>query len=347
MNGARSLSAVVYLIVFAPLLVAFPLTGLMRRISLAGGLLDVPNERSSHATPTPRGGGVAIVISSLGAWCVLWGLHALDFDLFMALSVGGLAVAIVGLIDDRRPLRTSVRLVVHIAAAVWAVSWLGKLPLAGIAGMPFVTARAVQVVAVLGIVWMLNLFNFMDGIDGIAASEAIFWAWGGAWLQLLTGGYYGTATTALALGSACLGFLMWNWPPAKIFMGDVGSGYLGYVIAVMALAATRTTPSALWVWLILGGVFFVDATVTLIRRTVRGERVFEAHRRHAYQWLARKWGSHRRVTISVTLLNLLWLLPLALVAGRFPQSAAWIAVVALVPLAALAIFMGAGRREVS
>jgi len=128
-------------------------------------------------------------------------------------------------------------------------------------------------------------------------------------------------------------------------MGDVGSGYLGYVIAVLALASTRDNPISLWVWLILGGVFFVDATVTLLRRASRGEPIHQAHCSHAYQWLARRWGSHRRVTVAVMMLNLIWLLPCALSVTLHPDHALGIVVVALVPLVALAVVAGAGRRE--
>src|SRR6185312_3312887 len=105
------------------------------------------------------------------------------------------------------------------------------------------------------------------------------------------------AAAALALGASWFGFLLWNWPPARIFMGDVGSGYLGYALGVLMLACARRNWSALWMWLMLGGAFFVDATVTLVRRAVRGERVYQAHRSHAYQWLSRRWRSHRRVTV--------------------------------------------------
>jgi Fuc2NAc and GlcNAc transferase len=145
-------------------------------------------------------------------------------------------------------------------------------------------------------------------------------------------------------GAACGGFLLWNWPPAKIFMGDVGSGYIGYMVGVLALAAARASPDALWIWLILGGAFFIDATVTLARRAVRGERVHEAHRSHAYQWSARRWG-HKRVTVAVSLLNLVWLLPSALLAMRYPERAVLITVGTLAPLLVLALALGSGRRE--
>jgi len=201
------------------------------------------------------------------------------------------------------------------------------------------------VLAVLSIVWTLNLFNFMDGIDGIAASEAVFIC-GSAWmLSLLPAGAAGSVgALALIFCAACLGFLVWNWPPARIFMGDVGSGYLGFVIAVLAIAADHDDPAAPWPWLILGGVFFVDASVTLVHRALRGERVYEAHRTHAYQWLARRWG-HRRVTVSVGLVNVLWLLPCAAFATLHPARAIWVLIVAFVPLIGIAVAAGAGRAE--
>jgi len=150
---------------------------------------------------------------------------------------------------------------------------------------------------------------------------------------------------AWMLAFASMGFLCWNWPPAKVFLGDVGSGYLGYIIAVLSLAAARTDPVALWVWLTLGGVFFVDATVTLVRRLLRGERVFEAHRSHAYQWLARRWNSHRKVTVGVVGINLVWLLPWSVLVEKFPAYAILGVTAALGPLALLAAVTGSGRRE--
>jgi Fuc2NAc and GlcNAc transferase len=201
------------------------------------------------------------------------------------------------------------------------------------------------IVAVLGIVWVLNLYNFMDGIDGLAASEAVFVSWGGAFLLVFGGAPAGVAAAALAFGAACVGFLLWNWPPAKIFMGDVGSGYIGYTIAVLALGAFRENAPSLSVWLILSGVFIVDASVTLLRRLARRERVFAAHRSHAYQWLSRRLGSHKTVTVAVLAMNFLWLLPLALFATVYPRRALWGAVGALGSLVIVALVAGAGRPE--
>jgi glycosyltransferase WbpL len=321
------------------------LTGLIRARAVRRGVLDMPNERSSHSTATPRGGGAAIVLVVNAASLVLQWLGALPRGLCAVLLGGGLAVALVGFLDDRRTLLPGVRFAVHLGAAAWALWCLGGLPPLRFGAEVVPLGWPGQALALVGIVWVLNLFNFMDGIDGIAAAEAVFVSLAGGLLGLLVGTAQGVPAIAWIFGAACAGFLFWNWPPARIFMGDVGSGYLGYLIAVFALAASHADPAAVWVWLILGGVFFADATVTLVRRGARGERVHEAHRSHAYQRLARRWSSHRRVTLAVTAVNLVWLLPCAVLAASRPACAAWMVLVALAPLAALAYAAGAGARD--
>ena len=326
------------------LLCAAFLTGIVRRRALASGLLDIPNARSSHSLPTPRGGGISIVIVTFGGLASLWGFGVIDLSLFVALAGGGIAVAAVGFFDDRTPLTAGSRLIVHIGAALWALAWLGGLPPLQFGATVFTFGWLGYVLGVLGIVWTLNLFNFMDGIDGLAASEAVFIGWAGAAAALLAGQRV-LAAAALVFGAACGGFLGWNLPRAKIFMGDVGSGFLGYVVAVLALAAARDNPVGLLVWLILGGFFFVDATVTFIRRICRGESPSEPHRSHAYQWLSRTWRSHGRVTGLALAINVLWLLPWAMAASHHPTYAGWFVLVALTPLVVLALLAGSGRRE--
>src|SRR5438105_1512274 len=271
-------------------------------------------------------------------------MGAVSFDFLMAVVIGGGAIALIGFLDDRYSVRPGVRFVVHAAAAVWALKWFGGLPALHFGDRLIQLGWGGYVVGTLGIVWVLNLFNFMDGIDGIAAAEAVFVAGAGALLTSASGGAHEVLPGALVFALASAGFLCWNWPPAKVFLGDVGSGYLGYVIAVLALAATRENPVALWVWLILGGVFFVDATVTLLRRLLRGERVYPAHRTDADQSLARRWGSHAKVTCAVLIVNVLWLLPCAVFATRRPSLAAATVLVAFTPLVLVAIATS-GRRE--
>ena len=334
----------VMLIALGALLISLFLTGAIRRLALEHGMVDVPNERSSHAIPTPRGGGVAIVVgASIGAIALAM-VGVLSTASLLTLLVGAGAVAVVGFFDDRGGLSARVRFSVHVAAAALSMYWMGGLPAIQVADDMIRFGWGGYVLGILGIVWSLNLFNFMDGIDGIAASQATFMTLAGAAIALLTGVTGALPALAVVVSMACLGFLRWNWPPAKIFMGDAGSGYLGFVIAVLALHAGGESGTGMLVWLILGAVFFVDATVTLARRLARGERPYQAHRRHAYQLLARRWGSHRRVTLLSSAVNVLWLLPCAYMAALYPHKAAWITLAALLPIGIGVFAAGAGGK---
>jgi Fuc2NAc and GlcNAc transferase len=264
---------------------------------------------------------------------------------FLALAGGGAAVALVGWLDDQRNLPARVRFAAHVVAAAWALYWLDGMPALHAGGHVLQLGAAGYVFGALGIVWTLNLFNFMDGIDGIAGSEAVFIGLGGAVLGIFGGLSTGTIGSSIVLAAASGGFLLWNWPPARIFMGDVGSGYLGYVIAVLAIMAGNEHPPAIYAWLLLGALFFVDATVTLARRIARGESPAVAHRSHAYQCLSRKWCSHLNVTLLFLALNVTWLLPWAYVAWSRPTLTLPILACALTPLVLLALVAGAGRRE--
>jgi Fuc2NAc and GlcNAc transferase len=334
------------ILVLAPaaLVLSALLTCMARRLALVHGMLDVPNARSSHTVVVPRGGGIAIVVTMTVALGILLWLGLIRSGLFLALVVGGGAVAAVGFVDDRHRLPARWRLTVHTLAAVWAVYWIGGL---GVVSVGAHLARPGWIgtgLAVLGVVWVLNLFNFMDGIDGIAAGEALFVAGSGA-LLALSGGNSAVAGVAWVFAWACGGFLGWNWPPARVFLGDVGSGYLGYVIIVLALADAEARPVAIWEWFILGALFFVDSTLTLLRRLFRGERVYEAHRQHAYQRLSLRFGSHGRATVLVLAVDLLWLLPCAMSAAAWPAWAVPLAVVAALPLLLGSWLLGAGGRR--
>ena len=287
-----------------------------------------------------------MVAATTAGILVLSGAGIVSVPLTAVLVLGALSIAAIGFWDDIRPAPVAVRMTVHFGAAVLAVYVLGALSGIRVGNSVVHLGAAGFVLGVLAVVWILNLFNFMDGIDGIAASEAAFAFFGSAGIVLFVAhGSPADAAPALLAGAACCGFLRWNWPPAAIFMGDVGSGYLGYVIAIIALASLQTNQLSLFTWLILGGVFFVDATLTLARRVLRGKPVYQAHRTHAYQWLARRWGSHARVTTAVIAVNLLWLLPCAILTVKFPGSAWWLCIVALAPLVVCALLSGSGRPE--
>jgi Fuc2NAc and GlcNAc transferase len=321
------------------------LTRMVRRLALAHGFIDHPNERSSHIKPTPHGGGAAIVAVVTITLAVLAALGKISLVEFAVLAGGGLAVAVVGLIDDWRQLSTPIRLAVHVAAASWAMLCLEGLPAIRLGDQLISFGWAGYPLGVMGIVWSLNLFNFMDGIDGIAASEAAFVTIAGVLLLAAGNLTAGIPLTGLALGAACCGFLIWNWPPANIFLGDVGSGYLGYSLACLSIIAARENPIALFVFVILGAVFVVDATVTFLRRIARHERYDVGHRTHGYQRLSRRWGSHRSVTSVVLVTNILILLPAAAWAARRPSWAAYIAGGVLALILVLALIVGSGRQE--
>jgi Fuc2NAc and GlcNAc transferase len=335
----------VVLVIFAAFALATIATGLMRVYALQRHLVDVPNLRSSHASPTPRGGGVGIAIGFLVSEILLAVLGLMDARMLRALMLGGGAMALVGFLDDRWRLGASVRFCVHLSAAIWAVVQLGGIPESALANWGLHGVGIGGLVAVVIIIWTTNLFNFMDGIDGLAGSEAAFVTGAGACINWLQGGSPGLTAAMLCLAGASLGFLRWNWPPARIFMGDVGSGFIGFSLAVLGLAASTMSVFPIEAWAILGGVFLVDATVTLVRRVARGDRWFEAHRIHAYQHLARRYKAHLPVTVLAIVINIVWLLPWAMVAVKFPTRAPLFLALALVPLAIFALACGAGAKE--
>jgi glycosyltransferase WbpL len=321
------------------------LTMLVRHIALKGQMLDVPNERSSHTRPTPRGGGLAIVISFLG----IVGLLALIGDpipagLASALLGGGAIVALVGFIDDRSHLSARTRFAAHLAAAAWALWAMGGIPPLTVFGWSINQGWPGFVLAVVYLVWLINLYNFMDGIDGIASIEAILVSLGGALTWWLASG---TSVWFIpVLFAACVaGFLMLNYPPAKIFMGDAGSGFIGMVLGIFSLWVAQKVPLLFWCWPILLGGFVVDATMTLIRRVLRGDRFHEAHRNHAYQYASRKHKSHERVSLAFAAIACFWLLPVAVLVALKMLDGIVGVLIAYTPLILLALRYKAGARS--
>jgi len=334
-----------WLVLAGAMLIAAVVTEWTRRLAIDHGLLDVPNARSSHVSATPRGGGIAIVLAVAVAGVFVVVVSPTDRVVLVWPALAGLAVAMVGLLDDRQGLSAGIRFAVHsIAALVVLIGTArsGPLEVAGLDLDPFVAGA----LSWLGLVWLTNLFNFMDGIDGLAGMEGAFVSSGLALcLYLSSGTVDRIALISMATAGACLGFLAWNWPPAKIFMGDVGSGFLGFLLGTLGLWAVRETPLNLWVPLILLALFVTDATVTLLRRVARGERWYQAHRSHAYQRLSRRWGSHQSVTLTALSINVAWLLPLAILAALRGDLGGVAAIVAYFPLVLGAIIAGAGMPD--
>jgi Fuc2NAc and GlcNAc transferase len=320
------------------------LTGLVRRYATRRNMLDVPNARSSHALPTPRGGGLGIAVTFAAALVSLALGRLLDVKSVIVLLMSGGIVAAAGFLDDRHSLPARARFGAHVAAAGLFVMWIDHFSASWLAeiGLGYQWFGALCIL--LALTWSTNLFNFMDGIDGIAGSEAAFVTGAAAWINSHQGDP-GITAALLCLCAASVGFLVWNWPPARIFMGDVGSGFLGLMVPMLELVASERAPIPLQVWIILGGLFLLDATVTLLRRVIRGDRWFEAHRLHAYQRLARRWKSHLLVTVLFCSINIFWLLPWAWYAEKAPAFATMSLVAALTPVLLFVLIAGAGKPE--
>jgi Fuc2NAc and GlcNAc transferase len=326
----------------ALLVISALLTGWVRRLALAHKVIDVPNERSSHGAPTPRGGGMAIVVSLLAAVVVLGAVHLMPSRLAIAIWVGGGLVAVVGFLDDRRHVPATVRLVVHFAAASLFVWSRGRLPPIDFGIAVWDLGFAGSAIGIFALVWFLNLYNFMDGIDGIASVEAISIAVAATLILVVRGIESPAIPLLLFMAAAVGGFLIWNWPPARIFMGDAGSGFLGFILGAVAWTTAAAGELSVWFWLILCGAFFVDASLTLLRRWRLGEPLAAAHRSHAYQRLSRRLGSHRTVTLGCLAVNVVWLAPLAWLAAARPSWGAPLALLAWTPLGIYAWRSGAG-----
>lgn len=338
----KSVSAV--LLPLGAFLATWWLTGRFRSYALARRLLDVPNERSSHSVATPRVGGAAIVLTTLIALPLLAAIGALAWPATWGVLGGGALVALIGFADDHRHLAPRWRLLGHFAGAAWVLAWLGGLPSLPVMGFVLELGWLGHGLAALYLVWLLNLTNFMDGIDGIAGIEAITVSLGGALLYLVAVPGSTQWLAPLVLASATMGFLVWNWPPAKIFMGDAGSGFLGLMLAALSLQAAWVAPRLFWSWVVLLGAFVVDATVTLIRRVARGERFYEAHRSHAYQHAALRWRAHLPVTLAVGAIDLCWLLPVALLVALEMVEPLVGVLIAYAPLVAAAVWLDAGKK---
>ena len=322
-------------------LAALLLTGAIRRIALQWGALDVPVARSLHDAPVPVGGGLAIALLFLLYALACWrhGLLA-DADL-IALAGGGAIVAGVGLFDDLRKLPLSLRLFLQFAAAAWVLFWLATPQPVDFLFFVIANSLLLNALAVLSLVWLINLYNFMDGIDGLAATELVFISISG----FLLGVMFDDMALGLLSGGLCaagLGFLAWNWPPARIFLGDVGSGFIGFSLGVLALLSLGEGGATVWTWLLLLGVFATDAMVTLLRRIWRGDKWHEGHCCHAYQHAARRFGSHGRVTVAILAINVCWLGPLACLSVFQPQWGMPLTLLGLAPLVWLAWKLGAG-----
>ncbi|MGE4349908.1 MAG: glycosyltransferase family 4 protein [Candidatus Berkiella sp.] len=295
--------------------ISWAMVGMYRWYAIDKGIIDTPNDRSSHSVPTARGGGIvfsfatAMLLGALYYYKLLTVTQAIYF-------VPAFLISILGYIDDRRGLSSSLRFVVHFlcAGAFLLLIKEGGTLLQEWINLPLPINFFLLTFM---IVWTINLFNFMDGTDGIATLEAIF--------CLTVGGYilyqakaYELATFAWGIVAILSGFLTWNWPVAKLFMGDSGSGFLGMLIVTFALLSYKLFQIPILIWVILLSMFWFDATVTLIRRMLAKEKWYAPHRKHAYQRIVQSGWTHQQLLFATIPINIV-LSGLALWAYRTPE----------------------------
>jgi Fuc2NAc and GlcNAc transferase len=316
-------------VLLATLSASILLCGVYLRLARRWRIVAMPNERSSHRLPTPHGGGAPMLLAfTLGLlaaalWIAPW---PAGYTLLAGLA---LLLMLLGIADDLWSLSVSLRFGVYGLSCV--VTALFLLPLS-VADSALMYAMLVLATA-LAMLWLVNLYNFMDGIDGIAASQCLLACVAAA---LLSRGD-GTADYALfclLLAASQLGFLVWNWPPARLFMGDAGSIPTGFLLAGLALLGSVEGWLDITCWLVLLAVFIVDASWTLLWRMATGQAFTQAHRLHAYQRLSLRWGSHLRVDLLLAAIFCGWLLPLAWLSQNYPKYGFLLVILAYLPLLA-------------
>lgn len=314
-------------------------TGLWRVVLVRHAVLDQANARSSHTGSIPRAGGVVFCVLTLLYAVVSLALDWSDPRAAMILIVGGGLVAIIGFVDDIKPLPAAVRFLTHAIAAVVLVVGLSPLP-QSIAGISVVIpAWLIQVLLAIAVMWSINLWNFMDGIDGLAGSQAMIVLAG---LTLVAGCSGSSGILPAVMAGLVGGFLLWNLSSRRLFMGDAGSGFLGFAVLLMIAVLWTRGDIPIWSGVLAAAMMWIDATVTLVRRTMRGQRPWVAHRSHVYQHLVQGNWSHRQVTAVYGALQVVFLCPLALAAIYWPWAGPWLTAGVVVVLVPIAVSLGGG-----
>ncbi len=276
-------------------LFSFFLTFLIRKLAIRKSILDFPSERSLHKVPTPKVGGLAVAVVWFSGLLFLYITGNMERRLFFSFIPGALLV-VIGIIDDITAIKPSYRLLFQLIVSGIAVFMMGGLQKLDLGVVTIENRLILSVLALLGTIWFINLFNFLDGIDGYLGMEVVFITSAALFLF--------NDTVAAVLLVSTLGFLIWNWQPAKIFMGDAGSTLLGYNMAIFSIYYQNTSKSSLIIWLMLSSVFWFDATLTLFRRLKNREPVISPHKKHAFHRIVQAGFSHQKTVLYAFILNL-------------------------------------------
>ena len=336
-------------LIFLPVLslVSYLLVGLWISYASKNNFLDVPNMRSSHSVPTPIGGGIPVYFLFTASLICLFCLSHIDFNYFIALLVGGFLVGCIGFLDDSLKLSPWLRLLIHFSASIFSLSVLNGLDSISLYSYVIEPPLFRNILAVFFLVWMINLYNFMDGINGIASIQTITVMFSGSLLLFMTDAPFYSWYVPLFLGFSTLGFLFWNFPISKIFLGDIGSGFLGFTIGVMVIQSSWINPDIFWAWLILLGVFITDSTLTLIYRILCGKKFYRAHRDHLYQALSIHFSSQELISKTVGIINVFWLLPVAYLVSNQTLEGIEGIIIAYTPLLTLSIYFRTKLKYIS
>lgn len=306
-------------------------------------LMQAPHLRGTHTRTIPRGVGLSVVITCLIA------LAALAFNqayfptpVAIAIIVGGTLVGLIGFLDDHSHIAPSIRLLVQSLSVGIVLYQIGGFPEIYILDQMIYLGWFGHILAFLGMVWLLNLYNFNDGIDGYVAMETVFISLTLAVMVYLLG-FLSLTWFLLVLAVSMSAFLCWNWQPAKVFMGDVCSGFLGFLWASLMAYTAKDNWVPIITWFILLAIPIIDATVTLIVRLAKGYSYGESHNSHAYHHAVVRYGSHQAVVLRALAINLFWLLPLATASFLWPQYDLYFFVVAVAPIFYIVIKLGAGQ----
>jgi len=300
-----------------------------RSFAIHHGIVANPNFRSLHQRPLPQGGGIVFSLVFISTVVGLWLADVIDTNLMQAIGIGGAVATGSGFADDCTQTKPIIKLAVQGLLSAWVLYCFGGKPLLV---LPWIPTTAELAISWLALVWLMNLYNFMDGIDGMAASGAFFICAASIVVLLVANGNGSLMLVLGLLAICCLGFLLFNWSPATIFMGDSGSLLLGYSFSALIIKTVTTEQISIWTWLVIFGYFAGDTTTTTLVRIGLTRKWYGAHRSHAYQNLARIWGSHQKVTCGVSLYHLLWILPLAVWSTLDRSSAPYAAALALAPV---------------
>lgn len=329
-----------WLLFILAIFISWGLTGIYRRWAQSNNWLDIPNHRSSHTTAIPGSAGTILLFLYASTLAINIATSSLSVTKEQLLWSYPVLMGVIGIIDDRFDVSSKLRFIGYSIILMAALAVLWPLPALTAFGVTLANHYLLFALTLLVLLWLVNLYNFMDGINGLAGFQALFIC--GSIIYLSNSTLAGLPLTLLiVISGTVIGFLYWNFPVAKVFMGDSGSIFIGCWIGLLALKSDLTP----WCWMILMATFVTDTSYTLLVRMAQGDRWREAHSVHAYQILARQLHSHSKVVAVYMLINILWLLPLAYLATQQPSHALAYCLLAYLPLLAACYKLRAGLAD--